>query len=125
MLQDYSIATELDPQWYQAWHTWALANFEVIARLEVSQHGLSSAHFTTYIIPAVEGESQRLMLGRTGLNEQASCGPSRCLPATRCRTRCDCLRFGSRMGTSMASMLRLRTAYTSSISMSGWRSFHR
>ncbi|WOO83672.1 Serine/threonine-protein kinase tor2 [Vanrija pseudolonga] len=55
VLNDYSLATELDPTWYQAWHTWALANFEVITQLEVSQQGLSSAHFTTYIIPAVEG----------------------------------------------------------------------
>jgi hypothetical protein len=57
VLADYSVATELDPGWYQAWHTWALANFEVITQLEVSQQGLSSAHFTTYIIPAVEGQS--------------------------------------------------------------------
>ena len=55
ILQDYAVATELDPEWYQAWHTWALANFEVINQLEVSQQGLSSAHFTTYIIPAVQG----------------------------------------------------------------------
>ncbi|WWC91382.1 uncharacterized protein L201_006326 [Kwoniella dendrophila CBS 6074] len=55
ILHDYSLATELDPEWYQAWHTWALANFEVITQLEVSQAGLSSAHFTTYIIPAVDG----------------------------------------------------------------------
>lgn len=55
VLRDYSLATELDPTWYQAWHTWALANFEVINHLEVSQQGLLSQHFTTYIIPAVEG----------------------------------------------------------------------
>jgi FKBP12-rapamycin complex-associated protein len=55
VLNDYALATELDPGWYQAWHTWALANFEVITSLEVSQQGLASAHFTTYIIPAVEG----------------------------------------------------------------------
>lgn len=55
ILHDYSLATELDPEWYQAWHTWALANFEVITQLEVSQQGLSPIHFTTYIIPAVEG----------------------------------------------------------------------
>nr|ODN92931.1 atypical/PIKK/FRAP protein kinase [Cryptococcus depauperatus CBS 7855] len=55
ILHDYSLATELDPDWYQAWHTWALANFEVITQLEVSQQGLSAVHFTTYIIPAVEG----------------------------------------------------------------------
>ncbi|OXG23734.1 FKBP12-rapamycin complex-associated protein [Cryptococcus neoformans Ze90-1] len=55
ILHDYCLATELDPEWYQAWHTWALANFEVITQLEVSQQGLSPVHFTTYIIPAVEG----------------------------------------------------------------------
>lgn len=32
-----------------------MANFEVITQLEVSQQGLSPVHFTTYIIPAVEG----------------------------------------------------------------------
>ena len=55
ILQDYSLATELDPEWYQAWHTWALANFEVITQLEVSRQGLQSSSFTKYIIPAVEG----------------------------------------------------------------------
>ena len=54
-MRDYAIATELDPEWYQAWHTWALANFEVVNQLEVSQQGLTGAHFTTYIIPAVQG----------------------------------------------------------------------
>lgn len=49
------MATELDPGWYQAWHTWSLANFEVITQLEVSQHGLASGHFVSYIIPAVQG----------------------------------------------------------------------
>lgn len=55
VLSNYALSTELDPEWYQAWHTWALANFEVITALEVSQQGLQSAHFATYIIPAVEG----------------------------------------------------------------------
>ncbi|GMK56480.1 hypothetical protein CspeluHIS016_0303200 [Cutaneotrichosporon spelunceum] len=55
VLSNYALATELDTDWYQAWHTWALANFEVIGSLEVSQGGLQPAHFATYIIPAVEG----------------------------------------------------------------------
>ncbi|ORY29148.1 armadillo-type protein [Naematelia encephala] len=55
ILQNYSIATELDSTWYHAWHTWALANFQVITQLEISQDGLAGEHFTTYIIPAVEG----------------------------------------------------------------------
>lgn len=55
ILRDYALATQLDPGWYQAWHTWALANFEVISSFEMSQQGLSSAHFKDYIIPAVKG----------------------------------------------------------------------
>lgn len=55
LIHDYKMATELNPEWYRAWHAWALANFEVISQLEVSQEGLSATHFTTYIIPAVEG----------------------------------------------------------------------
>jgi serine/threonine-protein kinase mTOR len=30
----YSVATQFDPNWYKAWHTWALANFEVVGFLE-------------------------------------------------------------------------------------------
>lgn len=55
MIHDYKMATELNPGWYRAWHAWALANFEVITQLEVSQDGLSADHFPKYIIPAVEG----------------------------------------------------------------------
>lgn len=62
VLSNYALATELDPEWYQAWHTWALANFEVITHLGVSQQGLQSAHFTTYIIPAVEGFMRSIAL---------------------------------------------------------------
>ena len=57
MLDHYSLATELDPVWYQAWHAWALANYDVITELEVSSEGLTAEHFPTYIIPAVESES--------------------------------------------------------------------
>lgn len=57
VLDHYSLATELDPAWYQAWHAWALANFDVITELEVSPEGLTADHFPTYIIPAVESES--------------------------------------------------------------------
>jgi FKBP12-rapamycin complex-associated protein len=49
------MATELDPEWYQAWHTWALANFDAITQLETALDGLPSSAFTSYIIPAAEG----------------------------------------------------------------------
>lgn len=56
IIADYATATRLDTDWYQAWHTWALANFEVITQLEVSPQGLQSMDFETYIVPAVQGE---------------------------------------------------------------------
>ncbi|KAF9509645.1 hypothetical protein BS47DRAFT_139059 [Hydnum rufescens UP504] len=34
ILRVYSMATQFDPNWYKAWHTWALANFEVVGFLE-------------------------------------------------------------------------------------------
>lgn len=55
IIADYETATQLDPTWYNAWHTWALANFEVITQHEISPEGLTPGHFTTYIVPAVEG----------------------------------------------------------------------
>jgi hypothetical protein len=56
ILENYTLATELDPEWYQAWHIWSLANFDVITKLELTEMGLVPEHFTTYIIPACEGE---------------------------------------------------------------------
>lgn len=34
VVQCYQFATQLNPKWYKAWHTWALCNFEVINHLE-------------------------------------------------------------------------------------------
>ncbi|RXK37153.1 atypical/PIKK/FRAP protein kinase [Tremella mesenterica] len=55
IISDYAMSTKLDPEWYQAWHTYALANFEVITQLEISSQGLEGHHFLQYIIPAVDG----------------------------------------------------------------------
>lgn len=34
ILENYHSATRCDATWYKAWHTWALANFEVVSYLE-------------------------------------------------------------------------------------------
>ncbi|KAF4581337.1 phosphatidylinositol kinase- protein kinase tor1 [Pleurotus pulmonarius] len=34
ILYSFQLATHHDPKWYKAWHTWALANFEVIGYTE-------------------------------------------------------------------------------------------
>lgn len=70
IIEDYKSATQLDPEWYEAWHTWALANFEVINQLEVSQQGLSAGDFESYIIPAAEGFLRSISLApKTSLQD--------------------------------------------------------
>ncbi|KAF7308485.1 Serine/threonine-protein kinase TOR [Mycena chlorophos] len=34
ILSSYRLATHYDGQWYKAWHTWALANFDVISKVK-------------------------------------------------------------------------------------------
>ncbi|KAF7308846.1 Serine/threonine-protein kinase TOR [Mycena kentingensis (nom. inval.)] len=38
LLNSYLLATHYDGQWYKAWHTWALANFEVINHVKIQEH---------------------------------------------------------------------------------------
>jgi FKBP12-rapamycin complex-associated protein len=61
ILHSYFLATHYDPTWYKAWHTWALANFEVIGYLDnqtesrtVDIHGNGLA---AHIVQAVQGGS--------------------------------------------------------------------
>jgi FKBP12-rapamycin complex-associated protein len=63
ILENYSYATQLDPDWYKAWHTWALANFEVISYLEQSKEPLKSQAFEKHIVPAVQGKAGIRMIG--------------------------------------------------------------
>lgn len=59
ILHAYLLATHYDPTWYKAWHTWALANFEVIGHLDnqtdnktvdIPGNGLAA-----HIVQAVQG----------------------------------------------------------------------
>ncbi|KAK2463572.1 hypothetical protein APHAL10511_004323 [Amanita phalloides] len=57
ILHCYFLATHYDSTWYKAWHTWALANFEVIGHLE-SQAELKSVNkggLAAHVVQAVEG----------------------------------------------------------------------
>ncbi|KAI1796782.1 atypical/PIKK/FRAP protein kinase [Ganoderma leucocontextum] len=59
ILQSYYLATHYDPAWYKAWHTWALANFEVVGFLENQQYNKISDvpehEVTAHIVSAVTG----------------------------------------------------------------------
>ena len=59
ILHSYLLATHFDPNWYKAWHTWALANFEVVNHLlnqaEVKAADVMGTTLVPHIIPAVQG----------------------------------------------------------------------
>ena len=55
----YFLATHYDPGWYKAWHTWALANFSVIAYMESSTdsklNDVAGDHLAVHVVQAVNG----------------------------------------------------------------------
>ena len=57
ILHSYLLATHYDPNWYKAWHTWALANFEVIASLESRgrMDDILPENSVTHIVAAIRG----------------------------------------------------------------------
>lgn len=63
ILTSYLFATNLDRKWYKAWHSWALANSEVVnyyAQAQASQgtgEPLPQEIFSGHIVPAVKGAS--------------------------------------------------------------------
>lgn len=65
ILHSYLLATHFDPNWYKAWHTWALANFEVVNHLlnqaEAKAADVMGTTLVPHIIPAVQGK--RLFAG--------------------------------------------------------------
>ncbi|EIW79336.1 atypical PIKK FRAP protein kinase [Coniophora puteana RWD-64-598 SS2] len=59
ILQSYYLATHYDSGWYKAWHTWALANFEVIGHIETQRENNASDirgnGLAAHIVQAVQG----------------------------------------------------------------------
>ena len=59
ILHAYYLATHYDPGWYKAWHTWALANFEVIAFMESLADGkpndVAGERLAAHVVQAVKG----------------------------------------------------------------------
>ncbi|KIK95251.1 hypothetical protein PAXRUDRAFT_33077 [Paxillus rubicundulus Ve08.2h10] len=59
ILHSYLLSTHYDPNWYKAWHTWALANFEVIGHLESQKESsavdISGSGLAAHTVQAVQG----------------------------------------------------------------------
>ncbi|KAF9223956.1 phosphatidylinositol 3-kinase [Gyrodon lividus] len=59
ILHSYLLATHYDPNWYKAWHTWALANFEVVGHLESQKESsavdIPGSGLAAHTVQAVQG----------------------------------------------------------------------
>ncbi|MBW0499534.1 hypothetical protein O181_039249 [Austropuccinia psidii MF-1] len=57
ILKSYKLSSELDPEWYKAWHAWALANSIVESHYEHNQDASSvPAEIVQYhLVPAIQG----------------------------------------------------------------------
>ncbi|EKM51709.1 uncharacterized protein PHACADRAFT_262011 [Phanerochaete carnosa HHB-10118-sp] len=68
VLHSYWLATHYDSKWYKAWHTWALANFEVVGYLESlteDRADIPGDDLAVHIVQAVEGFFRSIALQRT------------------------------------------------------------
>ncbi|PWZ00165.1 putative TOR1-1-phosphatidylinositol 3-kinase [Testicularia cyperi] len=55
VIESYRRATELDRNWYKAWHAWALANFEIISHHEARNEQITPQMIAASIVPSVQG----------------------------------------------------------------------
>ena len=59
IIDAYAHATSYDKDWYKAWHTWALANFEVVtavtAQAKRYNYSLPQSLVVDHVVPAVRG----------------------------------------------------------------------
>ena len=59
IIDAYAHATSYDKGWYKAWHTWALANFEVVTAVTTQakryNHSLPQSLITDHVVPAIRG----------------------------------------------------------------------
>lgn len=59
ILLTYAQASNYNPQWYKAWHAWALANFEIVQVLAAKNDGEASREdqksIIAHVVPAIEG----------------------------------------------------------------------
>ena len=59
ILRSYLLATNYDPKWYKAWHTWALANFGIVSYTENTSDSraidMTASQLVLYVVQAIEG----------------------------------------------------------------------
>ena len=69
IIDSYAHATEYNGNWYKAWHSWALANFEVVtattAQAMKDDTNVTQSTVTKYVVPAVRGFFKSIALTST------------------------------------------------------------
>ncbi|KAJ6556571.1 phosphatidylinositol 3-kinase [Mycena vulgaris] len=59
VLQSYLLATSYDEGWYKAWHTWAMANFNVVSQMDTQTEGrikdISGERLAEYVVQSIGG----------------------------------------------------------------------
>ncbi|CAK5264818.1 unnamed protein product [Mycena citricolor] len=60
VLQSYFYATNYDKCWYKAWHTWAMANFNVVSQMDNAQvegrtRDISTERLASHVVQSVDG----------------------------------------------------------------------
>lgn len=76
IMKSLKIAIDLDPNWYKAWHSWSMVNYEVVSYYEkLLQNSITQATSTTkdqskdfysqlqsHLIPAIKGFFRSIIL---------------------------------------------------------------
>lgn len=68
VLQSYYSATRYNETWYKAWHSWALANFEVVTSLTAAdreQPDVPAYIYSEHVVPAIKGFFKSIALSST------------------------------------------------------------
>jgi serine/threonine-protein kinase mTOR len=90
VVQCYNFATQLDPQRYKAWHTWALCNFDIIQHLENVEEDhdeeVQTKALLSHILAAIIGKSIECMFHREADFPQVSSVPFHLGVKTQSRT---------------------------------------
>jgi len=69
ILNSYSAATEFDPSWGKAWHSWALMNYDVIQWL-LDNHEKPESSVIKHAIPAIKGFFKSISLSSEMLHSR-------------------------------------------------------
>eukprot|EP01132_Coremiostelium_polycephalum_P005602 gene5602-6970_t len=67
IIASFRAATECDTNWYKAWHSWALINFEVVSHYE--QNGGTPEQIASHLLPAIHSFFRSIALAPDSLQD--------------------------------------------------------